>query len=122
MKRVKCKCGTAYNATRVCCPSCGEDRPVKFFEQPVLEIPDVEQPARVFAERRGWLFEKVQSASRRGWPDRFLARAGEIRLVEFKKPGEEPSEQQLKRHRDLAAKGIKVWVYDNLEAFKADFY
>lgn len=85
-----------------------------FYERTVKEIVDIEQPAREFAEKRGWLFEKVTSASRRGWPDRFCARAGRIMLVEFKRPGKEPTPQQFKRHDELRAFGIEVHYIDNL--------
>lgn len=119
--RVRCVCGRTYRADRVCCPTCGKNRPMKFIERPVLEIPDVERPACEYAERRGWIAEKVVSASRKSWPDRFFARRGVIRLVEFKRPGEEPNPQQAKRHRELRNAGVDVRVYDNLEAFKKDF-
>jgi hypothetical protein len=93
-----------------------------FFERAVREIPDVEQPACDYAERRGWIAEKVISLSRKGWPDRFFARRGQIILVEFKAPGEEPNVQQAKRHRELRAAEIDVRWYDDLETFKKDFY
>lgn len=89
-----------------------------FYERTVKEIVDIEQPAREFAEKRGWLFEKVTSASRRGWPDRFCARAGRIMLLEFKKPGEEPTQQQIKRHDELRAYGIEVHWVDNINDAK----
>lgn len=93
----------------------------KFFERNVREIPDVEQPACDYAERRGWIAEKVVSQSRKGWPDRFFARRGVIRLVEFKAPEKEPNTQQKKRHRELREAGVDVRVYDNLDDFKRDF-
>lgn len=93
-----------------------------------LEIPDVEQPFRKYAERRGWLFEKVISNSRKGWPDRFLARKDNgtgrrhgIYLVELKRPGEEPTEQQALRHKELQDHGVNVVWFDDLEAAKAFF-
>lgn len=92
-----------------------------FFERAVREIPDVEQPACDYAERRGWIAEKVISQSRKGWPDRIFVRRGVIVFAEFKAPGKEPNAQQLKRHRELRAAGADVRVYDNLEAFKRDF-
>lgn len=91
-----------------------------FFEKSVLEIDDLEQPAKAFAERKGWLYEKVRSESRRAWPDRFLAKKGRVILVEWKKPDEEPTQQQLKRHRDLRAYGLDVRWYNDLAAFMRD--
>lgn len=84
----------------------------------VKEIADIEQPARLYAESRGWLFEKVVSNSRRGFPDRFCARAGRVMLVEFKKPLKEPTAQQLKRHAELRAYGLEVhWIGDLEDAY-----
>lgn len=92
-----------------------------FYMRSVKEINDIEQPARLFAESRGWLFEKVVSNSRRGFPDRFCARAGRVMLVEFKKPGKEPTKQQFKRHEELRGYGIEVHWIDTLEAAHALF-
>ena len=93
------------------------DKP--FYERSTLEIRDIEQPARRYAESRGWLIEKVSSLSRKGWPDRFCVRKEEcgphIMLVEFKKPGEEPNVQQAKRHRELRAFGLEVHWINTLE-------
>ena len=87
----------------------------EFYKRPVKEIVDIEQPARVYAESRGWLFEKVVSNTRRGWPDRFCARKGRVMLVEFKKPGKEPTEQQMLRHQELREKGVEVHWIDNMK-------
>lgn len=80
---------------------------------------EIERPACEFAERRGWFEFKIEKASKNGIPDRFLARRGRVILVEFKAPLEEPSKQQLKRHRELRAHGVEVFVIDNLpEAYE----
>ena len=92
-----------------------------FIEKSVKEIDDIERPLFEYARMRGWLCEKVISLSRRGWPDRFFLRAGRIVLCELKAPGETPSVQQLKRHRELREKGAEVVWFDNLEAAKAFF-
>lgn len=86
-----------------------------------LEIKDVEQPFVDYAKSRGWICEKVVSQSRKGWPDRFLARAGRIVLCEFKRPGEEPTEQQLLRHQQLRDHGVEVVWFDDLDEAKAFF-
>lgn len=88
---------------------------MSFYERSTKEIADIEQPAREFAISRGWLFEKVVSNTRRGWPDRFCARKGAVILVEFKKPGKEPTEQQLLRHSELRRYGLEVHWIDNLK-------
>ena len=86
-----------------------------FYQRTVKEIADIEQPAREFATSRGWLIEKVVSNSRRGWPDRFCARKGRVMLVEFKKPGKEPTAQQVLRHAELRKYGLEVHWIDNLK-------
>lgn len=92
-----------------------------FYQRTVKEIDDIEQPATEYAESRGWLIEKVVSNSRRGFPDRFCARRGRVMLVEFKAPGKEPSEQQLKRHQELRDQGVEVHWVDNLQDAKTLF-
>ena len=87
-----------------------------------LEIDDVEQPFVDFAKSRGWICEKVVSLSRKGWPDRFLARKGHIVLCEFKAPLKVPGEQQLKRHKELRAAGIEVVWFNDLEKAKEYFW
>lgn len=92
-----------------------------FYQRTVKEIDDIEQPACEYARSRGWLIEKVVSNSRRGWPDRFCARARRIMLVEFKRPGKEPTKQQLERHAELRAAGVEVHYIDTLEDAKQLF-
>lgn len=91
------------------------------YEKSTREIDHIHQPFIVFARSRGWLVEKVISLSRRGWPDIFLARKGRIVLCEFKRPGEEPTAQQAKRHRELRAAGVEVVWFDNLDKAKEFF-
>lgn len=87
------------------------------FDKPkaTKEIDDIEQPFTKQVRLWGWICEKVVSLSRNGWPDRFLVRRGRIVLCEFKKPGEKPTAQQAKRHRELRAAGVEVVWFDNLE-------
>lgn len=85
-----------------------------FFVKPVLEK-DIEKKGCAFAFRRGWFEIKLTSPSRRGWPDRFYARAGEIILVEWKRPGEEPTETQARIHRELRDHGVKVYWFTTVE-------
>jgi hypothetical protein len=85
-----------------------------FYQRAVLEK-DHEADGKAYAFRRGWMEVKLVSPSRRGWPDRFYARGGVIVLAEWKKPGEEPTAQQLKVHRELRAHGVTVHVFHTLE-------
>lgn len=48
-------------------------------------------------------------------PDRIFHRQGLTIYIEFKAPDEEPNPQQLKRHRELQAQNIPVFVVDNVE-------
>lgn len=88
----------------------------------IKEIDDIEQPFVDFAKSRGWICEKVVSLSRRGWPDRFLARKGRIVLCEFKAPGKKPTVQQVKRHIELREHGCEVVWFDDLEEAKRFFW
>ena len=91
------------------------------YKRTEREIDDVEQPFVDYAISKGWLCEKVISLTRNGFPDRFLARAGRVVLCEFKRDGERPTPQQLRRHRDLRLFGIEVVWFDNLADAKAFF-
>lgn len=95
--------------------------PALFLSKTVKEIDDIEQPFVNYAESRGWICEKVVSLSRRGWPDRFLARKGRIVLCEFKAPKLAPTVQQLKRHMELRAAGVEVVWFDDLDKAKVFF-
>ena len=82
---------------------------------------EIERPAWRYAVLRRWVRVKIKLSDPTGFPDHFFARNGEIRLVEFKRPGETPNEQQLKRHRELREAGVQVYVFDDLEEFKKVF-
>jgi hypothetical protein len=76
---------------------------------------EVERPACVYAKSRRWLTEKIAHAGRRGFPDRYFLRDGITILIEFKRPDEEPTTQQLKRHKEIREHGGTVYVVDNLD-------
>ena len=69
-----------------------------------------------YAKKRGWFEAKIKSSNKRGMPDRIFHRQGLTIYIEFKAEGEEPNPQQLKRHRELQAQNIPVFVVDNVEA------
>lgn len=85
--------------------------------KPKLEI-QIEVPACEFAEKRGWLQTKFVTTSGRAWPDRIFIRKGRVIFIEFKRPGEEPTPTQYKRHREIRAQGVEVFWTDNLEEAK----
>lgn len=73
----------------------------------------IEREGCNLAVKRGWIEYKVTSSTANGFPDRFYARDGVILLVEWKRPGEEPTKQQTIRHRELREHGVIVhWVCD----------
>lgn len=86
-----------------------------FYERTVREIPHIEQPAIKYAEQRGWFQCKFVAPGLRGMPDRFMVRRGRIVLAEFKAPGEVPTPQQARRHRELRAHGVEVVWFDNID-------
>jgi hypothetical protein len=75
----------------------------------------IERPACDFAKSRGWFEAKIASSNRNGMPDRIFHRRGYTMYVEFKAPGEGPTVQQEKRHREIRSYGIPVHVCDDLE-------
>lgn len=79
---------------------------------------DIERPACQYAKVRGWFVTKIMRAAPNGFPDRFFARNGEVLLIEFKRPGGQPTEQQLLRHSELRAAGVRVEVIDDLDDAK----
>lgn len=88
------------------------------FRKPLPLETTIEEPAAAFGELRGWMQAKIVRLGKRAWPDRIFIRAGRIIFIEFKRPGEEPTVQQYKRHRDLKSHGAEVFWVDNLEDAK----
>lgn len=74
----------------------------------------LEKDAVKFAIANGWLSRKFKSPSRRAAPDRIFMRGGYLMFIEFKKFGEEPTEQQQMEHDRYRAKGMHVHVVDNM--------
>lgn len=75
----------------------------------------VEGDAVAYAENRGWWAAKFVSPGLRGVMDHIFIRAGRVLFVEFKRPGEKPRTQQLKRRADMIAHGAEVHSIDNLK-------
>ena len=69
----------------------------------------VEDDVVAWAENRGWLVRKMQYVGRRGCPDRFFFRNGNLVIIEFKRPGRKgPDPQQAREHKRYAEAGWKV--------------
>lgn len=85
-------------------------------DRDIKEKRHVEDPVVVYARRKRCIVLKLNVMGQRGWPDRaFFAPNGKLGLVEFKRPGCEPTPLQKKRHADLKANGFNVEVIDRKE-------
>lgn len=76
---------------------------------------DIEREAKKYARKRGWFVAKLMRCDINAMPDNIFHRRGHTIYIEFKKSMEPPTRQQLKRHREIRAHGIPVFVLDNLE-------
>lgn len=77
-----------------------------------------EKAGNEYAVDRGWKIYKVQFGIR-GAPDRMISKKPHgPYFVEWKKPGEEPSEQQKHRHNELREAGVRVVWFDHVDKFR----
>lgn len=81
---------------------------------PVLER-SIEKTVVRLAERAGWVVRKLEWIGRRGAPDRVFFGFGRCVFIEFKRPGERPTGQQLRELERLAALYPEVHCTDNVE-------
>lgn len=90
----------------------------------VLEA-EIERKHRKTALLAGWFVDKIIKTAMNSFPDRFYAHGGSahrckhcgrgrIVLLEWKRPGENPTPQQLLRHKQLRAAGVEVHVVDSI--------
>jgi hypothetical protein len=83
----------------------------------VLEIPHVQNPTVVWARRNGCRATKLQGPGNRSLPDYiFWIPGGKPFLIEFKRPGAEPSELQWHTIRQFLNDGYDVEVHDSKES------
>jgi hypothetical protein len=77
-----------------------------------------EKAGNVYAKKRGWRVYKIQFVGRRGATDRMYSHplCGAY-FVEWKRPGEVPTEQQERRHAEMRAAGLRVVWVDCIEKF-----
>lgn len=76
---------------------------------------EIERPSKDFAKHRGWFVCKLMQCDINGMPDDLFIRRGQVIFIEFKAPGEQPTPQQLRRHKQIRQNGIPVHVVDSLE-------
>lgn len=86
----------------------------------------LEDRDRTLAKAAGWFVEKIMRAARKGFPDRFYARAreedvckvcgrGRVMLIEWKTPDGRLDENQKIRISELRAAGVEVHVVNSIE-------
>ena len=77
---------------------------------------EIERPICKEAIRDGWLTYKVRFLDANGAPDRMFGKRRRAVIIEFKAPGERPTLQQLKRHRELRESfGFEVHWCDSID-------
>lgn len=79
---------------------------------PTLLESEIEAAAVRRAKAAGWLaLKNGGQGNARGWPDRLFMRLGPLYAwVEFKRPGQKPTELQARRIRELEQIGANVRV------------
>lgn len=80
---------------------------------------EIEGPAKQYAKARGWFTCKLMKCDINAMPDDLFIRNGQVIFIEFKRPGEDATEQQKKRHKQIRKHGIPVHVVDDLDQAKA---
>ncbi len=79
---------------------------------------DVERACVKFAHGLGWLFRKQQGQGNRGKTDRFFLKDGITVFVEFKRPGEEPTQKQYNEINKMREYGFEAEWFDTIKKFK----
>jgi hypothetical protein len=80
---------------------------------------ELEQACCRVAKAAGWFCRKYKGPGRRSHPDQLFARRGAIFFIEFKLPGNEPTELQWLEIKAMRAAGLTVEWFDNIGAFRA---
>lgn len=82
---------------------------------------DLQKKCVKYARERGCWASKFVAQGRRSAPDYIFADGGQIFFVEFKAPGQKPTELQVEEHRKMRHQLLKVYVCDSFEQFKSLF-
>lgn len=80
----------------------------------------IKDDCRKVAQRLKLLFRAVEGKGFRGWPDNTCGKyppGSGIIHIEFKVPGEEPTEQQWKRINEIRAAGGEADWADSVERY-----
>ena len=71
------------------------------------------------AKPNGLIFWQIEGKSRNGIPDTLAEQVqGRCMLIEFKVPGEEPTDQQWLRIWELRQTGQEAWWTDSVEGYR----
>jgi hypothetical protein len=71
------------------------------------------------AEPNDLIFWQIEGKSRNGVPDTLAGKvAGRCMLIEFKRPGKEPTEQQWLRIYELREAGQEAWWCDSVAGYR----
>ena len=80
----------------------------------ILEV-DVETPVCRYAKSKNVMHEKFTSPAKRSVPDRlFTLEGGSMFFIEFKAPNKTATTQQKRDHKKRRAKGVRVYVCDDV--------
>lgn len=81
---------------------------------------DIEKAFVAHVKRLGGMAEKFTSPGRRSVPDRLVTLPdGRIIFVELKRPGQKPTEGQMRDHAKRISLGCDVRVINSMEAIYA---
>lgn len=79
---------------------------------------ELQKKCVAYARGDGWWASKFVAQGRRSAPDYIFAKNGRVIFIEFKRPGQHPTELQEAEHEKMRSFGLTVEVCDNLEFFK----
>lgn len=64
-------------------------------------------------KKNGWLVIKLRATDPPSFPDLLALKNGKAWFIEVKRPGEQPTKLQLKKHEQLKKQGFKVSVWSD---------
>ena len=83
--------------------------------RPDMREDEIEWPIVKGAEKQGWGVRKIQWIGRKSAPDRMFFKAGRIVFIEFKRPGEEPRQDQAREIKRLLDQKLEAYAIDSKE-------
>lgn len=94
-------------------------RPIKLSGKKQILEKDIEGRGSVDCRKLAVMFEKFTSPGRRSVPDRMLTFTyGLIAFIEYKAPGNYPTDKQWADHQKRRVRGVLVYVIDDIESGK----